>query len=65
MVDGTCVAWGGRMLTKVCRVCGRRLPLDELVTDRHAGLGKKSICKSCYRDVRKTYPSYNKRKEVT
>lgn len=65
MVDGTCVAGGGRMLTKVCRVCGRRLPLSELVTDRHAGLGKKSICKPCYRDVRKTYPSYNKRKEVT
>jgi len=52
-------------MTKVCRVCGRRLPLSELVTDRHAGLGKKSICKPCYRDVRKTYPSYNKRKEVT
>ena len=56
-------------MTKVCRVCGRRLPLSELVTDRHAGLGKKSICKPCYRDERKGYPSYGrrygKRKEVT
>lgn len=65
MVDGTCVAGGGRMLTKVCRVCGRRLPLSELVKDKRAGLGRASICKLCYRDVRKTYPSYNKRKEVT
>lgn len=65
MVDGTSAARGGPMLTKVCRVCGRRLPLSELVTDRHAGLGRASICKPCYRDVRKTYPSYNKRKELT
>ena len=57
------------MLTKVCRVCGRRLPLDELVKSKNAGLGRASICKSCYRDVRKGYPSYGrrygKRKEVT
>lgn len=53
------------MMTKVCRVCGRRLPLSELVTDRYAGLGKKSICKRCYRDERRQYPSYNRRKEVT
>lgn len=65
MVDGTCVAGGGRMLTKVCRVCGRRLPLSELVKDKRAGLGRASICKPCYRDVRKAYPSYNRRKEVS
>ena len=52
-------------MTKVCRVCGRRLPLSELVKDKNAGLGRASICRPCYRDVRKTYPSYNRRKEVT
>jgi hypothetical protein len=56
-------------MTKVCRVCGRRLPLFELVADRHAGLGRKSICKACYRDERRRYPSYNKQygkhREVT
>lgn len=50
-------------LTKVCRVCGRRLPLDELVKSRNAGFGRASICKPCYNDLRKTYPSY-KRKVV-
>ena len=49
-------------MSKVCRVCGRRLPLSELVTDRYAGLGKKSICKPCYKAERKQYPSYNKQK---
>lgn len=53
------------MLTKVCRVCGRRLPLSELVADKYAGLGRKSICKACYRDERKSYPSYNRRKGVS
>ena len=52
-------------MTKVCRVCGRRLPLSELVKDKNAGLGRASICRPCYRYVRKTYPSYNRRKEVT
>ncbi|MBR3653217.1 MAG: hypothetical protein IKN60_04615 [Bacteroidales bacterium] len=52
-------------MTKVCRVCGRRLPLRDLVKDRGAGLGRASICKACYRDVRKSYPSYNRRKEAT
>lgn len=50
------------MVTKTCRVCGRKLPLGALVTDSHASLGVKSICKACYRDVRKGYPSYPKRK---
>lgn len=49
------------MLTKVCRVCGRRLPLSELVKDKGAGLGRASICKPCYREVRKGYPSYGRR----
>lgn len=49
------------MVTKVCRVCGRRLPIAELVKDSHASFGVKSICKACYRDVRKEYPSYRKR----
>lgn len=51
------------MMTKVCRVCGRRLTLDKLVTDSHAGLGVKSLCKACYSDVRKGYPSYPKRRD--
>lgn len=51
------------MMRKTCRVCGRKLPLDALVTDSHASLGVKSICKACYRDERKDYPSYPKRKE--
>jgi len=50
------------MITKVCRVCGRRLPLDKLVKDSYAGLGTKNLCKACYRDERKGYPSYPKRK---
>jgi len=50
------------MIRKTCRVCGRRLTLDKLVTDSHASLGAKSICKACYRDERKGYPSYPKRK---
>ena len=32
------------MLTKVCRVCGRRLPLDELVKNKNAGLGRATTC---------------------
>ena len=49
------------MMTKVCRVCGQRLPLNELVKSKYAGLGRASICKLCYRDERKRYPSYGKR----
>jgi hypothetical protein len=52
------------MMCKTCRVCGRKLSLDALVTDSHASLGVKSICKTCYRDERKGYPSYPKRKET-
>lgn len=48
------------MMTKVCRVCGRSLPLSEFVKDRTAALGIKYVCKACYRDLRKTYPSYAK-----
>ncbi len=48
------------MVTKVCRVCKRRMPLKEFVTDKCASFGVKSICKACYRDERKTYPSYPK-----
>lgn len=51
-------------MTKVCRVCGRRLPLSELVSDSHASLGKKSICKMCYRDERRQYPTYGKRYKI-
>lgn len=50
-------------MTKVCRVCGRRLPLSELVRCKGAGLSYASICKPCYNEERKTYPSYNKRRE--
>lgn len=50
------------MVTKVCRVCGRRLPLDKLVKSKNAGLGRASICKPCYNAERKSYPSYPKRK---
>lgn len=52
------------MVTKTCRVCGCKLPLDALVTDSYASLGVKSICKACYRDERKGHPSYSKRKEA-
>ena len=51
------------MMRKTCRVCGRKMPLDKLVTDSYASFGVKSICKTCYRDERKNYPSYPKRKE--
>ena len=50
------------MTRKTCRVCGRRMPLDKFVTDSHASLGVKNICRACYRDERKGYPSYPKRK---
>ena len=50
------------MITKVCRVCGRRLPLESLVKDPYASFGVKSICKACYRDERKLYPSYPRKK---
>jgi hypothetical protein len=50
------------MMRKTCRVCGRHLPLPALVTDTHASLGVKSICKPCYNAERKSYPSYPKRK---
>ena len=49
-------------MKKTCRVCGRRMPIGEFVTDSHASLGVKSICKACYRSERKGYPSYPKRK---
>lgn len=48
------------MMTKVCRACGRRLPLDRLVKSKNAGLGRASICKPCYNAERKTYSSYPK-----
>jgi hypothetical protein len=51
------------MMSKTCRVCKRKLPLSEFVTDSYASLGGKYICKACYRDERKGYPSYPKRKE--
>lgn len=38
---------------------------DAMVRDSHASFGFKSICKACYRDERKNYPSYPKRREVT
>lgn len=44
-----------------CRVCGRRLPVSEMVKDSHAALGCKRICKACYAYERKGYPSYIKR----
>lgn len=48
------------VMMKTCRVCKRKLPLERFVTDRHATLGIKYICKACYSDVRKNYPSYTK-----
>lgn len=47
-------------MTHECRKCGRRLPLSEFVKDSHAALGIKYVCKACYRDLRKTFPSYTK-----
>lgn len=47
-------------MTHECRKCGRRLPLSEFVKDSHAALGIKYVCKACYRDLRKTFPSYVK-----
>ena len=47
-------------MTHECRECGRRLPLSEFVKDKTAALGIKYVCKACYRDLRKTYPSYAK-----
>lgn len=52
-------------LRKTCRICGRRLTADAMVKDSHATFGFKAICKACYRDERRRYPSYNRRKEVT
>lgn len=46
------------MITKTCRVCGRKMALSEFVTDSHASFGVKRICKACYRYERKTYSSY-------
>ena len=51
------------MMRKTCRVCGRSLTLDKLVTDSHASMGVKNICKACYRDERKSYPSYPRRRD--
>ena len=48
-------------MTHECRKCGRRLPASEFVRDNHAVLGIKYVCHQCYRDLRKTYPSYGKR----
>lgn len=50
-------------MTHVCTKCGRRLPLSEFVRDSHAALGIKYMCRRCYSDIRKTYPSYPRRKE--
>lgn len=44
----------------VCRRCGRKLDLSKFVRDRHATLGVKYICKVCYSEERKSYPSYIK-----
>lgn len=52
------------MVTKTCRVCGRKMQLSEFVTDSNASFGVKSICKACYRDERKGYPSYMRQKKV-
>jgi ribosomal protein L40E len=49
-------------MTHVCTKCGRRLPLYDFVRDSSAALGIKYVCRACYRDLRKTYPSYPKRK---
>ena len=46
------------MMTKTCRVCGRKMAFSEFVTDSHASFGVKRICKACYRYERKTYSSY-------
>ena len=51
------------MVSKTCRVCKRKMPLSEFVTDSYASLGVKNICKACYRDERKGYPSYPKRRD--
>lgn len=52
------------MVTHECTKCKRRLPLSEFVRDSHAALGVKYVCRACYRDLRKTYPSYTRaRKE--
>lgn len=48
------------MVTKTCRVCKRRMPLKEFVTDKSASFGVKAICKACYQYERKTYASYPK-----
>lgn len=50
-------------MTHECTKCGRRLPLSEFVRDRCATLGIKYVCRACYRDLRKTYPSYNKKEK--
>lgn len=49
-------------MTHKCRKCGRTLPASDFVRDRCAALGVKYVCRQCYRDLRKTYPSYNTRK---
>ncbi len=50
------------MTGRTCIKCGRTLALSEFVTDSYATHGKKSICKACYRDIRKTYPSYERKR---
>ena len=53
------------MVTKVCRVCGRKLPLEKLVKNKSAGLGRANICKPCYNAERKNYPSYPKKRSAS
>ena len=47
-------------MMKTCRVCKRKLPLERFVKDRCAALGVKYVCRACYADERKSYPSYLK-----
>lgn len=35
------------MNTKICKTCGRELPLDEFRKDAHGSLGRKAHCKEC------------------
>ena len=50
-------------MRRVCRRCRRKLDLSEFVTDSHATFGVKSICKVCYSEERKGYPSYRKQRK--
>lgn len=48
--------------TKVCRRCGKELPLNEYYKDKKTKCGHVSVCKECRREIQRTY--YHSSEEV-